>query len=330
MSIGRRNLNGLAAMAAAGAALGLRPGAARAQQFPDRPIRMVVPYAAGGFSDIVARGVAQRLAERLGGSQVIIDNRTGAGGAIGTEAVVRAPADGYTILFHSAAVAIEPSTRRDLSYDVRRDLAPVTQVAETPFAFAVHPSVPARSIAELIAYAKANPRKLNFGSPGMGSSVHLSIEYFRALAGIEIVHVPYRGANPALTALQTNEVQLVFDALSSLRPVVDAGRARALAVGTPRRASLWPELPTVQESGLPGYEINIWHGLFAPAATPAPIIRRLNEAVRAAMATEEMRAWATRLGFQVAVAEPEAFRAFFTREIDHWANIVQRTGVRIE
>jgi len=310
----------------AAAASGL---AAPALAQASRNIRIVVPFAPGGNSDIVARAIAERLGPALG-TQVIVDNRSGAGGAVGVEAVARSAPDGTTLLFHTAAVAIEPSLRRDLSYDARRDLVPVTQIAETPFLFMVSNALPVRSVAELIAHARANPGKVNYGTAGVGSSGHLALADFAARAGVEMTHIPYRGAAPYLTALQANEVQLVMDPASTAKPLAEAGRIRGLATSTAERAPAWPELPTVAESGLPGYSVNIWHGVFAPGATPAPTVARLNAGLREVMAAEGMQQWADRLGFRIVTSEPEAFTRFFTQQVDHWAAVVQRTGVRME
>ena len=296
---------------------------------PSRTIRIVVPFAPGGNTDIVARAIAERLGPVLG-TQVIVDNRSGAGGAVGVEAVARSAPDGTTLLFHTAAVAIEPSLRHDLNYDVRRDLAPVTQIAETPFLFMVSNALPARSVAELIAHAKANPGAINYGTAGVGSSGHLALADFAARAGVQMTHVPYRGAAPYLAALQANEVQLVMDPASTAKPLAEAGRIRGLATSTAERAPAWPELPTVSESGLPGYSVNIWHGVFAPGQTPMPVVARLNAALREVMAAEAMRGWADRLGFRIVTSDPESFSRFFTDQVEHWGAVVQRTGVRME
>lgn len=296
---------------------------------PSRTIRIVVPFAPGGNTDIVARAIAERLGPVLG-TQVIVDNRSGAGGAVGVEAVARSAPDGTTLLFHTAAVAIEPSLRHDLNYDVRRDLAPVTQIAETPFLFMVSNALPARSVAELIAHAKANPGAINYGTAGVGSSGHLALADFAARAGVQMTHVPYRGAAPYLAALQANEVQLVMDPASTAKPLAEAGRIRGFATSTAERAPAWPELPTVSESGLPGYSVNIWHGVFAPGQTPMPVVARLNAALREVMAAEAMRGWADRLGFRIVTSDPESFSRFFTDQVEHWGAVVQRTGVRME
>lgn len=294
-----------------------------------RTVRIVVPFVPGGNTDLVARTIAERLGPVLR-TTVVVENRSGAGGAVGVEAVAHAAPDGTTLLFHTAAVAIEPSLRRDLNYDARRDLAPVTQIAETPFLFMVSNPTPARDVAELIAHARAHPGAVNYGTAGTGSSGHLALADFAVRAGVQMTHVPYRGAAPYLLALQTNEVQLVMDPASTAKPLAEAGRIRGLATSTAGRAPAWPELPTVSESGLPGYAVNIWHGIFAPGGTPAPIVGRLNAALREAMAAEGMRGWADGLGFRIVTSAPDAFAGFFLEQVDHWATVVRRTGVRLE
>jgi tripartite-type tricarboxylate transporter receptor subunit TctC len=278
---------------------------------------------------LVARVIAEKLGARLG-NQVVVENRSGAGGAVGTESVARSAPDGATILFHTAAVAIEPAMRRDLNYDVRRDLVPVTQIAETPFVIMVNPSLPVRTIPELIAYGKAHPGALNYGTSGTGSSVHLSLAWFSVMAGIQMTHVPYRGAAPSLVALSSNEVQIVLDTVSISKPLADTGRARGVAAASAGRSPAWPELPTVRESGLSDYEVNIWHGIFAPAATPAPIVAKLNAELRAVMAAEGMQAWANQLGFRIVTSSPADFHAFFLAQVAHWGTIVKQTGIQLD
>lgn len=319
--LNRRNT--LAMLGAAAMAL-----PARAQTLPGRTIRIVVPFAPGGNTDIVARKIAERLGAHLG-SSVVVENKSGGGGTVGTEEVARATPDGTTLLFHTAAVAIEASLRRGLSYDVRRDLVPVTQIAETPFAFMVNPTLPVTTVPELIAYAKANPGKLNYGSSGTGSSVHLSLEYFRVKTGIEMTHVPYRGAAPSLVALASNEVQLVLDTLSTSKPLAETGRARGLAVASAERSPIWPELPTVSES-VPGYSVSIWHGIFAPRGTPAATVAALNQALRTVMGAGDMQDWSRQLGFRIVTSEPDAFSAFFQQQIALWADVVARSGVTVD
>ena len=246
---------------------------ATAQNLPaDKQVRIIVPYAAGGTSDILGRKLAQALGEKLGRT-VLVENRAGAGGAIGTEATVRADPDGTTILLHSGAIGTEPALKRQLPYDVTRDLAPVTTAVQGPFALLVSPQLPVKSVPELIAYAKANPQKVNFGTPGAGTSVHLASEQFKLAAGIDATHVPYKGAGPALTALMAGDVQFIVDPLATAKKFAESGKVKALAVTTAKRSDLWPTMATVAESGLPGFDSAVWYGIFVPAKTPADTVR---------------------------------------------------------
>ena len=244
----------LVCTAAAAAACSTVLNASAQGQASDLPpsgkqMKIVVPFSPGGTSDILGRKLAQMLGERLGRT-VIVDNRAGAGGSLGTETVARADADGSTILLHSGAIAVDPVLKRNLSYDVQRDLAPVTTAVSGPFALLVSNDLPVKSVAELLAYAKANPGKLNFGTPGIGTSIHLTTEHFKTAAGIDILHVPYKGANLALTAAMANDIQIVIDPLATAKKYAESGRLRALAVTTGRRTELWPEMPTLNESGV--------------------------------------------------------------------------------
>jgi len=303
---------------------------APAVDFPSKPVRIVVPYAPGGTSDIVARVIAAKLAEHLQ-KPVVVENRGGGGGSIGTEAVVRSEADGHTLLFHSGAIAIDPSSNKKLSYNVQRDLTPVMQAVVGPFAILVHPSVPARSVAELIAYAKANPGRLNFGTPGNGTSIHLATEYFKAMAGIDVVHVPYKGAGPALAALTANDIQFVLDPLVTAKQYAASGKVRALAVTTSERWAPWPELPTVAASGLPGYDTSVWYAFFAPAGVPASIVSKLNAELRSVLTTPEMREWLrTTGGLDVVASSPEELKTLFAVEIERWANIIRTAHIKMD
>jgi tripartite-type tricarboxylate transporter receptor subunit TctC len=303
---------------------------AAAADFPSKAIRMIVPSAPGGTSDIVARVIASKLAERLQ-RPVIVENRGGGGGSIGTEAVVRSEADGHTILFHSGAISIDPSSNKKLSYDVQRDLTPVMLAVAGPFAILVHPSVPAKSVAELIAYAKANPGRLNFGTPGNGTSIHLATELFKFMAGIDVVHVPYKGAAPALTAVTANEIQFVIDPLVTAKQYAASGKLRALAVTTRERWAPWPELPTAAESGLPGYDTSVWYAFFVPAGVPDAVVSRLNAELRSVLTTAEMRAWLrTTGGLDVVASSAEEMKTFFAAEIERWAKIIRTSRITMD
>jgi len=302
---------------------------AQAADFPSKPVRIVVPYAAGGTSDIVARHLGRRLSERIG-QPVVIDNRGGAGGSIGTEAVVRSDPDGHTILFHSGAVAVDPVSGKKLNYDVQKDLEPITMAVVGPFALLVNNDLPVRSVAELVAYAKAHPGKLNFGSPGVGTSIHLTTELFKAMAGLDVVHVPYKGASLALTALAGNEVQFVFDPLTTAKSLAQAGKLRALAVSTGTRSSFWPELPTVADGGVKGFDLGVWYGVFVPKATPKAVADQLNREFVTMLQEPAMREWLRGNGLDVVASGREEFRARFATEIDRWGRLIREAGVKLQ
>ncbi len=302
---------------------------AQAADFPSKPVRIVVPYAAGGTSDIVARHLGRRLSERIG-QPVVIDNRGGAGGSIGTEAVVRSDPDGHTILFHSGAVAVDPVSGKKLNYDVQKDLEPITMAVVGPFALLVNNDLPVRSVAELVAYAKAHPGKLNFGSPGVGTSIHLTTELFKAMAGLDVVHVPYKGASLALTALAGNEVQFVFDPLTTAKSLAQVGKLRALAVSTGTRSSFWPELPTVADGGVKGFDLGVWYGVFVPKATPKAVADQLNREFVTMLQEPAMREWLRGNGLDVVASGREEFRARFATEIDRWGRLIREAGVKLQ
>ncbi len=312
---------------AAAAALGT---SAQAQSIPaGKQMRIIVPYSAGGTSDILGRKLAQQLGERLG-RQVIVDNKAGAGGSIGTEATVRADADGTTILLHSGAIATEPSIKPKLPYDVSKDLAAVTTVVRGPFALVVSNELPVKSVAELMAYAKANPGKVNFGTPGMGTSVHFASEYFKTMAKVPLTHVPYKGASAALTALMGNEVQMVIDPLATAKKYAEAGKIRALAVTTAQRSSLWPQMPTVAEGGVPGFDTAVWYGMYVPAKTPAPIVEMLNKEIVGILKSNDMRKWLSNEGLEPVGDTPAQSQAFLREDIERWKVLAKSAGIQPE
>jgi tripartite-type tricarboxylate transporter receptor subunit TctC len=324
MTLKRILLHAAAVIAAFGAL------SAAAQEYPSKPVRIVVPYAPGGTSDIVARAIANKLSERFQ-RPVLIENRGGGGGSIGTEVVVRAEADGHTVLFHSGAIAVEPSSSKKVPYVAQRDLTTVMLAVAGPFAILVHPALPVKSVAELIAYAKANPGKINFGTPGNGTSIHLATELFKSMARIDIVHVPYKGAGPALAALTANEIQMAIDPLVTARQFAASGKLRALALTTTRRWEPWPELPTAAETGLPGYDTSVWYAFFVPSATPAPVVNKLNAELRNVLTTNEMRDWLRKTGgLDVVANSPEEAKASFAAEIERWGRIIRDAGLKIE
>lgn len=292
-----------------------------------KPVRIIVPFAPGGTSDILARQLGQRLSERVGRT-VIVDNRGGAGGSIGTEAAVHGDADGTTILIHSGAIAIEPSLKRNLKYDVQRDLTPVTTAVVGPFVLLVNPQLPVQTAAELIAYAKANPGKLNFGTPGVGSSIHITTEYFKMLAGIDMMHVPYKGAGPALAAAIANDVQVLFDPLATGK--AQEGRLRPLAVSTAKRTALWSEMPTVAETGLPTFDAAVSYGIYVPAKTPKPVVDELNAHFVAILKSRELAPWLRDQGLEPVADAPAQAKESFARDIARWAEVIKRAGIKAE
>ncbi|MBI2226420.1 MAG: tripartite tricarboxylate transporter substrate binding protein, partial [Betaproteobacteria bacterium] len=268
-------INLTVAIALSIAALGGSP-AAQSQTYPAKPVRIIVPFSPGGGTDIVARTVAPKLADRFG-QQVVVDNRVGAAGAIGAEITVRSPPDGYTLMVGSTSeIGIGPSLYSKLPYDVLRDLVPVTPLAATPMVLVVHPSMPVRTAKDLVALARARPGQINYGSAGAGSGAHMAAELFRYLTKADIVHVPYKGVAPAMADVIGGQVQVLFTTLPSATAFIKAGRLKALGVASPQRASSMPELATMAESGVPGYEMEYWYGFFAPAATPKDILARIH------------------------------------------------------
>jgi tripartite-type tricarboxylate transporter receptor subunit TctC len=303
---------------------------ATAQAYPTKPIRLVVGFPAGGPTDIVARTIAPRMSEALG-QQIIVDNRGGAGGVIATEQVAKAPPDGYTLLMGTiGGIAVAMSLVPTRGYDTLRDLAPVTQAVTVTNLLVVHPSVPAKNVKELLAIARARPGRLNYASSGNGTVTHLAGELFKLMGKVDITHVPFKGGAPALTALISGEVDLSYENSLVVTPHVKAGKVRALAVTGSKRSQLMPELPTISESGLPGYDASGWYGLFVPAATPKPIVTRLNqEAVKALRVPEVVRTLSSQ-GAEPIASTPEQFGAFVKSEIDKWANLVKVAHMKMD
>jgi tripartite-type tricarboxylate transporter receptor subunit TctC len=301
-----------------------------AQTYPSKPVRVVVAFAAGGTTDILARIYAQKLSASTG-QQFVVDNRTGAGGTIGTEAVVRAAPDGYTINFGStSSLAGSPNLYSKLSYDLMRDLAPVTQVATASIALAMHPSVPVKNMRELLALARARPGQLNYASSGNGSSLHLCGEYLKHLAKIDLVHVPYKGVGVALPDLIAGQVQLLFSDMAPFVPYVKTGKLKLLAVTTAQRSKLYPDIPTIAESGVPGYDLAGWYGVVVPVATPRPIIDRLHAEYSKAMRTPDMAERYVTLGVEPVESTPERFGAYMRTELVKWGDIIKRSGTKLE
>jgi tripartite-type tricarboxylate transporter receptor subunit TctC len=301
-------------------------GGAHAQTFPAKPVRIISPYSPGGLGDLVPRAVAVGLTESLG-QQVIVENRPGASQIIGMQAAARAPADGYTMVFGSVtSLAINPSAHRNLPYDPVKDFAPLALCVTTPLYLVVHPSLPARSVKDLVALAKAQPGRLTFSSGGNGSSNHLAGELFKSLARVDLLHVPYKGAGPAMVDVMAGHVGLMFGAAGLAE--AKAGKVRVLAVTSAQRSATAPQLPTIAESGVPGYEATIWFGLLAPAGTPAPLVTRLSQEIAKSLGQPRLREQFSTL--DVTPSTPEAFAALIRREIPKWRKVIEGARMVIE
>ena len=306
-------------------------GTADAQTtYPNKPLRLIVGFAPGGGTDILARALGQPLGELLG-QQVTIDNRAGAGGIIATELGARAAPDGYTFLVgSSAAFAINPNLMKKLPYDPVKDFTPVGMFATLSYVVDVHPSLPAKTLKELLAIARAKPGAINFGSAGQGSSTQLAIEQFAQMAGVRMTHIPYKGNTPAMTALMSGEVAMVFDPVLTSMPMVKSGRVRALAVTTAHRSALLPDVPTVAEAGIAGYESGNWFGVFAPAGTPRDIVERVNAVINKAMTRPEMKDKLASQGADALTGSPADLAALVQRELAKFAAIIKAAGMRAE
>ena len=303
---------------------------ANAQTYPERPVRLIVPFPAGGTVDAVARNIAQKLSDALR-HPMVVENRAGGAGSIGTETVARAAPDGYTLLMGTASThGSNPAVQKQLPYDAIRDFAPVALVASTPYILVVHPSVPANSVPELLALARAQPGRLNYGSYGAGSSNHLATELFRAITGADIVHVPYKGGAPALADLLAGQVQMMFDVFTTSGPQVRTGKLRLLGVGALRRSSLAPDVPTLAEAGVPGFEAGTFFGLFAPLATPRIVVFRLNEEVNRALLAPEIRERLAAVGAEPGGGSPELLAQTVAAEVAKWTRLVRDRNLRFD
>jgi tripartite-type tricarboxylate transporter receptor subunit TctC len=319
-------------LAAIGFALlpGLLSSVVLAQAYPSKPVRLIVPFAAGGTTDVLARLVGQKLADTLG-QQVIIDNRPGASGNIGTEMAVKSPADGYTLVMaFDGTIAINPSTYRKLPFDTQKDLAPIANVAQLPLLMVVHPAVPAKSLAEFVAYAKANPGRVNYSSAGPGSTGHLAGELLRGRAGIEIVHIAYKGGGQAVQDLLGGQIQMLMTGLPTVEGHLKGGKLRALGFTSAKRVPGAPEVPTFNESGYPGLVVASWYGLFAPAGTPADILRRLNADVNRILQLPDVRERLAGLGVEATGGTAEQFAETIKADITRWAKVVADAGIKID
>ncbi|MCA0326081.1 MAG: tripartite tricarboxylate transporter substrate binding protein [Proteobacteria bacterium] len=297
--------------------------------WPTRPIKLVVPYPAGGNADATARLLATQLGERLG-QQVVVDNRPGGGGVIGATAVAKAAPDGYTLLLDATSFTVNPSLVPKLPYDAAKDFAPISQITRVPMLLVVPANSPLRSMADLVRTARAAPGKLSYASAGNGGAQHLAGELYKQGAKLSMTHIPYRGGAPALTDLAGGQVDLMFSATSASGPFVKSGKLRALAITSASRVPDWAQVPTVAESGVPGFEVYEWNGLFAPAGTPPAVLQRLETETRTALATPELRQRLTELGVQPVGSSSAEFRDFVQRETTRWAGVIRSAGIRIE
>jgi len=305
-------------------------GPAAAQDYPNRPITLVVPFPPGGSTTIVARIVADKLAESLG-QQIVVDNRGGAGGTIGTKAVSRSTPDGYTIVLgYTGTLAIGPTLYPSAGYDPRKDFEPIGLIGHAPNSLVVHPSFPVKSVKELVDYAKANPGKVNYGSAGVGTVSHVSGVYFANAAGIDLVHIPYKGTGPALADLLGGHIPMAFAPIPATHANIAEGKLRGLAVTSAKRSSLLPDLPTIAESGIPGFEASLYYGLAAPAGTPRPIIDKLNKALRDALASDEVRKRLATDGAEPLPSTPEEYAAHIDQDETKWSKVVRESGAKAE
>jgi tripartite-type tricarboxylate transporter receptor subunit TctC len=297
-----------------------------AQNYPSRPIRLVVPQSAGGSTDLVARPLAQRVADAFKTS-IVVDNRPGAGSIIGTDIAAKAAPDGYTLLAVAASFSMNPSLYKKLPFDPLNDFAPISLLSSLPNILVVHPSQPMKSVKDLVAYAKAQPGKLNYSSSGVATGTHMSMELFRHLTGISMQHIPYKGGAPSVTALLGNEVQLCFATISTALPHVKSGRLRALAVSTARRAAAAPEVPTIAETGVPGYDYASWVGLLAPAKTPPAIVARWHSEAARVMQTPEMKTLLQHDGSEPVGSSPQEFGTVIRTEVERWRAVAKAANI---
>lgn len=306
-----------------------RVSSAQGTTYPAKPIRLIVPFAPGGATDTLGRLTAAKLQETFG-QPVVVENKPGAGTNIGVELVAKAAPDGYTLLMGTPSIAVNPALYGSLSYNWQRDLHPVSMVGYVPNLLVVHPSLPVNSVKELIANAKTNPGKLNFGSSSVGGAIHLSGELFKSMAGIDMVHVPYKGSAPAMTDLLSGRIALMFDNLPSAMPHAKAGKLRALAVTSGKRSALFPNLPTVAEAGLPGFEVLSWNGIFVPAGTPRDIVMTLQSEIKKAVTQPDVQRRFAEQGIEAGGNTPEEFGAFIRTEADKWQPLIRRLGLKAD
>lgn len=310
------------------AALVVTASAASAQDYPSKPVRLILPYAPGGIIDYVGRTLAQRLGENMG-QPVVAENRPGAGGIAGTDYVAKAPADGYTILLMDPAVVINPTLQPSIPYDLFKELKTVSVVSSSPEVVVVSPSLPVRTFKELIDYGKANPGKLNFASAGVGTTPHLAGELFKLRAGVDATHIPYKGIGASFTDIMSGKVQFAFSSIAGAQPFTSDNRVRAIATTGPKRTPAYPDLPTVSEAGLPGFEVDLWLGIFAPAATPPNVVARLNAELKKALANPETKAALAKVGVEPRGTSPEEGVQFIRNEFETWRKVIQDAKIQL-
>ena len=300
-----------------------------ADSYPSKPVRFIIPYAPGGTTDIIARLLGQKLGEELG-QQVIVDIRSGAGSMIGTELAAKSPPDGYTLLLNNIGLAFNETLYPKRNYDALRDLAPISLVGVTPNAFVVHPSVPAKTMKDFLAFAKARPGQLSYASGGIGSSSHLSMELLQSLSGLKFNHVPYKGAGPALIDVAAGNVPFQLNSMPAVMNHVHSGRLRALAVSSAKRSQAAPDLPTIAESGVPGYDYVTWYGVLVPAHTPPAIVTRLSSSMQKALANRDVREKLGQQGVEVESSTPEAFGKLVRNDVEKWRKIITTAKIKAE
>jgi tripartite-type tricarboxylate transporter receptor subunit TctC len=310
--------------------LGLVSTSVQAQNYPNKPIRLIVPFPPGGGNDVIARLIAQKLSDRFG-QQVVVDNKAGANGIVGLQALMQSPADGYTLAVAAAGpMAVNPSLYDKLPYDPTKDFSPITNLVNYPLLLVVHPSVPVKTTLDLVNLAKAKPQQLFFASPGSGNSGHLAGELFNTMAHVQTVHVPYKGQGPALADLLTGQVQMLYSSIPSVLPQVRSGQLNALAVGSAKRLPSLPDIPTIAETGVPGYEAYSWVGIVAPAKTPKAIVTRLNQEIVDILKQKDVAEKLNQQGALPVGDTPEQFAAYIKTEIDKWGAVVRAANIKAD
>ena len=300
-----------------------------AQSFPNKPIRFVVPFPPGGGNDILARALAPKMSEILG-QQVVVDNRAGAGGNIGADFVAKSPADGYNIVIASNQVTMNPWIYSKLPFDIAKDFSPIAQIASVPMLLAIHPEVPAKNLQEFIALAKAKPGSLNYSTPGLGTPQHIAFEVFNFDAGVKVTHVPYKGTSPSIVDLIGGQVQATIGTMASLEQHVKAGKVRAIAVSTPQRSPTMPDVPTIEEGGLKGYNVPLWYSVLAPANTPKEIVAKISASIRDALQDPQTKAQLAKQGFVESYLDPAQMTALIKQDLTYWQKAINNIGLKLD